>query len=407
MKIYTVIAELGAGGAEVVAVTIARAAAAEGHDVTLASSRGHRVADLRNVGVSHLPLTLAGRRPLDLVRSVRTLRAAGRPDLVHAHNPKATLVARLAFGSHVPLLTTLHGVPEAELRRTAGILNWASAHIVVVTPHLKRMLVDAGVPAAHVEVVPNAVEPLPSYDRARARAELDLAPEGVVGLCLARLVDQKRHDLLVHAWRHLRDRPLLLVAGDGPNRPGIEAAIECHGLGDAVRVLGARSDVARLVAASDFLVLPTDWEGLPISVLEALAAGLPVVASRVGDLADHFAGAVVLAEPGSSVSLAAALDLVIGSPELRADLADRGRALAASRFCVDTMVARYRRLYQHISGFADAPSTPQEVLDEPMERSTTAVVAPLRRSHPHRRRRGDRILLDDRRNQWKRREWTG
>ena len=117
MKVQTVIAELGAGGAEVVAVTLAAAAAAHGHDVTLASTPGYRVDQLRAAGVRHLPVPLAGRGPADLMRTLTRLRSGGRPDLVHAHNPKATLVARLAWGRRVPLLSTVHGVPATELRQ--------------------------------------------------------------------------------------------------------------------------------------------------------------------------------------------------------------------------------------------------------------------------------------------------
>jgi glycosyltransferase involved in cell wall biosynthesis len=349
MRVQTVIAELGVGGAEVVAVTVAAHAAAAGHDVSLASTPGYRVPQLRAAGVAHVPLRMVGRNPVDLARTLTRLRATERPDLVHAHNPKATLVARLAHGRDVPLVSTLHGVPHAERATAARILRWASDRVVVVAPHLADQLVRAGFPADRIDVVPNAVDPLPSYDGELARAELGLPRDAVVGLCLARMVDQKRHDLLVEAWARLDKDAHLLLAGGGPTRRRVEAAVRAAGIADRVHVLGERPDVARLVAASDLLVLPTDWEGLPVSVLEAMAAGLPVVASGVGGLVE-LADAVRLVEPGSLGALTAALRDVVGNPGLRADLATRGRVAAAERFGVDAMVARYSEIYADLAG---------------------------------------------------------
>lgn len=350
MKLLTVISELGVGGAEVVATTLATAAAADGHDVQIASGPGYRVAQVQAAGVRHVPLPLVGRSPIDLASSVTRLRSIPRPDLVHAHNPKATLVSRLAFGPQVPILTTMHGVAGPDRRRATRVLRWASARVVVVAPHLRGQLERDGYPPSRIDVVMNDVEPLPSYPRHRARCELGLPADAVVGLCLARMVDQKRHDLLVSAWSAVADRATLLLAGDGPNRDRIARAVARRRLSASVRQLGERSDVARLVGASDFLVLATDWEGLPVSVLEALAAGLPVVASRVGGLADHFAGAAVLVEPGSVAALAAALDDVVTRPSLRAELASRGRALAAERFGAGAMVAQYAEIYALLTG---------------------------------------------------------
>lgn len=356
MRITTVIPVLGAGGAEVVAVTVARAAALEGHDVTVASGPGFRVPELAAGGVAHLPVPLEGRSPLALLGAATRLRGTVA-DLVHAHNPKATLAARLAFGPAVPILTTLHGVPDADLSLTARILRWGSARVVAVAPYVAEQLAGHGFPESRIEVVANAVAPLPTYPRERARAELGIAPDAVVGLCLARMVEQKRHDLLVAAWESIPDhRAMLLLAGDGPTRPRISRDVDRRGLGSSVRLLGERPDVARLVAASDFLVLPTDWEGLPISALEAMAAGLPVVASRVSGLAEQFVDAVLFAEPGSVPALAAALHDVVADPRLRTELSGRGRRLvAADRFGPEPMAGRYLDLYQRVAGRPRAP----------------------------------------------------
>ncbi|WP_377323497.1 glycosyltransferase [Pimelobacter simplex] len=352
MRLLTIISELGVGGAEVVAVRLALAAAADGHEVRVASTPGFRVAELEAAGVDHLPLRLVGRRLTDLASSLRRLRTLAPPDLVHAHNPKPATLARLAFGRRAPIVTTLHGVSEAEVGRAASLLEKTSDRVVVVAPHLAVQLERHGYPAARIDVVANTIEPLPDYPRERARRELGLAPDAVVGVCLARMVDQKRHDLLLEAWSRLPQPAVLLLAGDGPHRAHLTARSGMLGLTDRVRFLGERTDVPRLLAAADFAVLPTDWEGLPISVLEAIGAGVPVVASGVPGVVDHFAGAVRIVRPGSVPALVEALDQVAGTPAVRQALAERGREVAARRFGPERMLAQYRQIYARLAGEA-------------------------------------------------------
>ncbi len=350
MRILCAIPELGAGGAEVVAIALATSAAEEGHEVRIASAVGFRVEEVRAAGIAHTALPDAGRRPWDLARSVARLRRLPPPDLVHAHNPKAALLCRIAFGDRVPILATLHGVARKDIGHAATILRRTAGHVVVVSPHVGDQLIGRGFPAARLTVVENGVPALPSYPRARARTELGIAPGELVALCPARLVDQKRHDLLLEAWAALDDPPILLLAGDGPNRRRILAAVARHDLGDRVRVLGERTDMPRLMAASDLVVLATDWEGLPIAVLEALGAGLPVVVSDVSGLARRFGTAVHAVPAGSAAALAAGLRSVIGDPGVRSRLSAAATAAFDQRFSADLMLDDYRRLYLTMTG---------------------------------------------------------
>ncbi len=266
---------------------------------------------------------------------------------------KAAVVARLAVGRRVPVVVTVHGVPDASWPTAARLLARVADEVVAVSPHVAERLVAHGVPAARVTVVENAIAPVARRDRAEVRRLLDLPATAPVVLCLARLVAQKRHDLLVEAWADVvRDAgsdaasPVLLVAGDGPTRPAVEAAVTSAGLEGSVRLLGARPDADVLLAAADLLVLPTDWEGLPISLLEAMGAGVPVVVSRVGGVVETLGGAVRLVEPGSASALAAALTDLVGDPDARRVLADRGEALVADRFHPDHMVDGHRAVHR-------------------------------------------------------------
>jgi glycosyltransferase involved in cell wall biosynthesis len=131
---------------------------------------------------------------------------------------------------------------------------------------------------------------------------------------------------------------VLLVAGDGPTRVAVEAQAARTCPEGSIRFLGARQDADALLAAADVVVLSTDWEGMPISLLEAMSAGVPVVATAVGGIVETLGPAARLVEPGSTASLATALTELLTDPEARRARGVRGRDLVATRFPVDRMV---------------------------------------------------------------------
>ncbi len=359
MRILTVSAVMGAGGAEVVADVLVRDLDRRGHDVLLASGGGFRADRLERDGHRHLRVPLGTGRPLDLLRSVATLRRAvrrERPDVVHAHNVKACVVARLAVGPRVPVVATLHGVPAHQERRAARLLRLCAGHVVAVSSHVAATLRAEGVPADRITVVENAVRPVQPVEREDARRRLGIGDDRPVALVLARLADQKRHDLLLEAWTDVPDTAELLVAGDGPRRAVLEQMVAAMpaDVRNRIHLLGTRTDVDVLLGASDLLVLPTDWEGLPISLLEALGAGVPAVVSDVGGVSALAAG-VELVRPGSAAALAEAVGTLLQDPDRRLDLARRGRDLVQHRFDPDTMPASYAALLGRVAGVAPAP----------------------------------------------------
>jgi len=344
MSVLTVIPLMGAGGAETVADALLRDQLHRGEAPLLATSGGFRLAPLADAGVTAVPVRLAGRAPRDLLGSVLALRRAvrrHRPEVVHAHNVKAGLVARLAVGRSVPVLTTVHGVPDREYALAARLLRRTSDRIVAVSTGVRERLLDAGL-GTEVTVVENGVA-TPTLPRRRAaRAALGLPEGSAVVLCLARLAPQKRHDLLLDAWARLAPSDALLVlAGDGPTRPAVERTVDALGLRSRVRLLGERTDVGALLAAADLAVLASDWEGLPVSLLEAMAAAVPVVATRVGDLDTSLGTAARLVPPGSAAALATALGGLLDDPAARARLGGAGRRLVLERYDEERMLRTY------------------------------------------------------------------
>jgi glycosyltransferase involved in cell wall biosynthesis len=350
VNILTVIAEMGSGGAEAIVAELTRDLVAEGENVTVASAGGWRADELGQLGLPTVRIDLH-RAPARAAWSLRRQIGERDIDLVHAHNVRASLIARTATrgpGRRPPVVATLHGLATDDYPRAARVLRHSVARTVAVSTVVADRLAAAGYPTEQITVIENAVPPPPQPDRLGARAALGVPADAFVVVCLARLVPQKRHDLLVAAWPELPPHALLLIAGDGPTRADLEQAINAANLDDRVRLLGDRPDAHCLLAAADLCVLPTDWEGLPLSLLEAMWLGVPVVASAVPELVATLTGAAELVEPNSAAALAAGMLALIADPDRAEALGSAGRHLVQTRFSTSHMRAGYRRVYEEV-----------------------------------------------------------
>jgi glycosyltransferase involved in cell wall biosynthesis len=350
VRALTVIAEMGSGGAEAVVADLTSGLAADGHEVAIASSGGWRADELAARGIATIAVPLRSRGPVALARSVARLRRTG-PDLVHAHNVRAAVAAHLGTRAWrrrpPPLVTTVHGLADADYTRAARLLA-TSDLVVAVSGDVADRLAAAGLDRGRLRTVENAVSDPDPTPRRAARRLLGVADGVPLAICVARLAEPKRVDLLLRAWPEVPGA-VLVVVGDGPQRADLERLA-----GDRVRFAGERPDVRRLLAAADVVVLPSDREGLPMSVLEALAAGVPVVASAVGGLQSLGAG-VELVAPGDVSALAAAVRRVLADPHLAAGLGRQGQDLVARRYSS----ARMRQDYASV--FAEAVGPPVSV----------------------------------------------
>lgn len=349
LRQLVVIAELGSGGAESVVVQLAAAAAGRGGSVVVASAGGWREEVVVRAGADHLTVPLAGAGWRGALRSVLLLRGRLRTapvDVVHAHNVRATVVARLALVGRrprPPVVATVHGLPARRYRTAARLLRWTTDAVVAVSPDVAERLVAGGTRPERLRVIDNAPVVPTATGRGPARDELGLPQSGAVVLHLARMAPPKRPDLLVRAVVDLPGVHVLL-AGDGPLRPEVGRLVDALDLTDRVALLGDRQDVSRLLAAADVVVLASDSEGLPITVLEAMAAGTPVVASRVGGLAELDPGALTLVDPGDVDALRLGLSRLLDDPRRAARQAEQAGLLVARRFSTEAMDAGYHRL---------------------------------------------------------------
>jgi glycosyltransferase involved in cell wall biosynthesis len=359
MRLEFVISEMGIGGAERVVVDLALDALARGDELLLLGAPGRNDEHLAGTGVGRVSLP-TGRTPLDLARSTgRTARATRRfrPALIHSHNVKVTVVARagsqLSGRRRPPLLTTYHGVPHEEVDAAARILRLADL-VACVSADLMEQLAERGVPAERLAVVPNGVpdpEPTTAETMRALDAELGLAVDTPVVSVVGRLVPQKAHDRFLRAAKIVHEKvpeAKFLIVGDGELRAQTEALAAELGLADAVVFTGIRGDATRIIARSDLLVFSSDWEGLSIAALEALARGVPVVSTAVEgtrELLSEGAGVVV---PHEDEALATAIVECLGDAARRAELGAVGRRIHQKRFSTAHMAAAYRALYERL-----------------------------------------------------------
>jgi len=229
---------------------------------------------------------------------------------------------------------------QVKLQRQA----YRFAHkIVANSSAAAQQLMYEGVRRTQIEVIPNGVQP----DRYPERVTRDRVRTIIT---VANLRREKAHEILIDAAARLRARhPELrfLIVGDGPRRRELEALVESLGLRSSVTFTGHREDVAALLAEADLFVLPSRSEAFPNAVIEAMAAGVPVVASAVGGLLDliepHRTGTLV--PPDDPATLAGAIDALVSAPARAARIGAAARQAVASRYSFDRMVAGFESLY--------------------------------------------------------------
>lgn len=358
MRILQVVPSLDVGGAERVAALLAREQQRGGHAVAVVSlfdPVGSWIErDLRAAGVD---LFFLGKRPGLDVRMVPRLAGVlrrWRPDVVHTHLHvlKYLLPAALA-ARPLRVVHTLHNLAEREVEPQSQALQRV-AFRGLVTPVAIGEAVAAsmaplyGAPARHVVAngIPTAASRAPPGTREALRAALHAADHPVL-LSAGRLNPQKNHAVLIDAVADPRlARVHLWIAGEGELAEDLAARVRDRGVADRVRLLGVRTDVPALMAAADLFVLPSTWEGNPLVVMEAMAAGLPVVATAVGcvpELLSPDTGRLVPA--GVSEALVTAIADLTADPATRGQLGAAARARATERFDVSAMAEAYLRVY--------------------------------------------------------------
>ena len=309
--------------------------------------------------------------PVVLFRFYRLLRRSGYT-IIHAYGFKANLAARI--------VGKLAGVPQiiGGLRsqypslKANRLLLWLDrltlplARCYVANSEAAvNHLVSQGYPSEKFRVIYNGLDPKlyapADGDRRLLRKRYGLTNEEIPSIaCVARLRPGKGQETLLRALAHLPTQNYrCLLVGDGPQRQSVERLARELNLGDRVKFLGARDhdEITQILQLADIFVLPSRWEGMPMAIMEAMAAGLPVIATDVGgtgELVVH-GDTGLLVRVGDVAGLAREIARLLDDPELRRRLGARGRERIVKKFSLDKTVREYGALYEELAQAVASP----------------------------------------------------
>jgi glycosyltransferase involved in cell wall biosynthesis len=355
--------ERGLGGGETQVLGLVRHLAAHGlHQTVAADPRGVLTGAVAALGVRAEPLRIRNHLDLAAGRRLAGLLVRDRYDIVHFHTARAhAMSAFLGRSSQTRRVVTRRmDYPLRGGWYARWLYNRAVDAVVAISEGVGAVLVAGGVEAARIHVIPSGVEAegFATSDALRVaeRARRGLAADELVVAVIAALEERKGHTVLLDAVATLPDLRLrVLCAGAGSRAAALAARRDALGLGERVTFLGLIRDVAGLLAAADVVVMPSLQEGLGVAALEAMAAGRPLIASRVGGLpeavGDEVAG--LLVEPGDAPALAAALRRLAGSPAAARALGEAGRARVRARFSMEAMAGATLALYRRLAEARD------------------------------------------------------
>ncbi len=351
MRILYFIKGLGLGGAERHLIDCAVASRDAGHEVHVAyllPHKDHFVPELVSAGV---PVEQVGNNPLAVFRYLRKV----RPDVVHAHLPVPSIYSRLfkpilKYG----LVVTHHNMFH---RQKASVR---------LGERLTHRLDDAGISCSaevasslpwQTEAIDNGIRIVDPVDPPAGglRGRLGLNDRAVIVLCIANLVAKKNHALLCRAFAEMRaqtdlDCHCVLIGQDGTEREKLERLVDELGCADRIHFWGADPDASLLASDADIFCLPSNFEGLPLSLLEAMSVGLPAVVTDAGGMPDVVEDGVHgrVVSRGDQQGLARALAELAGDEQLRARFGEQARRHVSANYNANAMFDRLAPIYARV-----------------------------------------------------------
>lgn len=361
LRILVITTGLRLGGAEQQIAALARAFVALGNSVAIVSLTEGQEIDLP----AGIPITELGMRktPLSMLAALRKTRQVvrqWRPDVIHSHMVHGNLFARALTrtGRMPPVVCSAHSAREGGTLRTLAYRltdRWCALTTHVSEAGRQAMVESGAAPARRVIVMPNGIDTTrfrpDDAVRERARRDLGLGAQDILVLNVGRLVSEKDQATLIEAFRLVAravPNARLVIAGEGPLRPALQDRIVQGGLATLATLAGARSDIPDLLRAADVFALSSRIEGMPLAVGEALATGLPVVATAAAGVAELAGDTATITPIGDAAALASALEKAIRQLPGTQAQRDRRRQQIVSRFDVSAVARQWLVNYQQL-----------------------------------------------------------
>lgn len=310
------------------------------------------------LGVRVCTLPMAGE--LDARFGLRFMRwlVRGQPDLVHVHSRRGADIWGGIAAHQAGLPTVLsRRVDNPELPLLGRAKYRLYDRVIGISQAIVDQLQGIGVPAEKLRCVHSAVDPAgmrPTWSRMQFREAFGLKDQSLAVISVAQFIPRKGHALLLRAWPMILEvvpQARLLLFGQGPLQAKLQSQAGRLGIANSVTFAGFRADLRQFIAHADVLVHPARLEGLGVCLLEAQAAAVPVVASRVGGIVEAAAPEMPLFPPDNPEALTAALLPLLLDPVRRAQLAAAGQSHVAVNFSPAAMVSGNLGVYQELLGF--------------------------------------------------------
>jgi glycosyltransferase involved in cell wall biosynthesis len=325
------------------------------------SGEGELARPLREAGIAVVCLGARKRHGLSVVWRLSRLLSKLRPTILQTFLFHANIAGRLAGkAARIPIIVS--GIRVAEKRGSLRLwmdraTDWmVSRHVCVSQDVAAFSAARGGLPIGKIRVIPNGVDASVFADAAPANLEhVGIPPGSRTLLFVGRLDPQKGPFVLMAAARELLPRHndlQVLLVGDGPLAENLQKWIAKENLSDRIHLTGRRNDVPSLMRAAEIFVLPSLWEGLPNVVLEAMAAGIPVVASRVEGISDLLVDdrTGLIVPPNSAPDLVEAIGRLLADPQHAHQMGHSAQQFVRTEFAWDGVVAKYAALYGELLG---------------------------------------------------------
>lgn len=376
LRVVQVLASFGYGGAERLVLDLAGSLdprRVQVHVLALSKRQGAPLkAEFERLGI---PVHLIGAHKMYNPRVIRELDRMIRSwgiELIHTHLMMPDVLGRIVGAwRRLPVVSTLHNIP-AEYEKDAFYRYWfqratisaCRPHLIAVSERIRGMYMQRwGVPERQITTIINGV-PLARFVHVPPGVPPRAAGEGPLISTVGRLSEQKGQQVLLNA------APLVLkqfptarfqIVGQGHLEGALREQAATLGIADRVHFAGMRDDIPALLGESDIFALPSLWEGLPISAIEAMAAARPVVLTDVGGVGDLVNPGVdgMIVPPNDPVRLADAMNALLADPTRRAAMGANARKRACAEFDIALFTARHEQLYRELAGrkaFAEQPS---------------------------------------------------
>ena len=363
IRVIHIIPMLSPGGAERVAVHIVRGLDRDRFEPIVISFADPMDCDLDRLLSEHgVKVRYLGKRPgFDCRMYPRLHRVLKeyQPDIIHTH----LQVLRYALPTmqllkRASLLHTVHNLAEREIEPAARVIHrYAFSHGVVPIAVAKEVALSLqrlyGIPQCRViaNCIPTEIYAHPRLPRELWRASEGFEESDVLFVCVARFAPQKNHALLLNAFARgpaANPRARLLLVGEGALRADLETQAKNLGLARSVRFLGLRSDIPDVLGASDVFVLSSDYEGNPLSILEAMASGLPIVSTAVGGVPSLVESGThgCLVQSGDMFELSKSMQSLLELDKVRQSMGMAAARRARENFDVSNMVCAYEEVYE-------------------------------------------------------------